>query len=65
MEYLNGEIILNVWLAMLIYNIIFKAFGATLLSAAMKGKKGDEVRKTFKEKLEEAEKKKEQKTKEL
>ena len=57
MEYLNAEIILNVWLSMLIYNTIFKAFGATLLSSAMKGKNGDEVRKTFKERLEEIQKK--------
>ena len=57
MEYLNGEIILNVWLAMMVYNILFKALGATLLSAAMKFKKGDVVRKTFKERLEEVQKK--------
>ena len=59
MECLNGEIILNVWLAMLVYNILFKAFGATLLKAAMKGEKGDEVRKTFKDRLEEVQKKNE------
>lgn len=63
MEYLNGEIILNVWIAMMIYNIIFKAFGATLLNAAMKGRQGDEVRKTFKERLEEVKKNNEQKQK--
>lgn len=39
MEYLDGKIIFNVWLAMLVYNILFKAFAATLLNAAMKGKK--------------------------
>ena len=59
MEYLDGKIILNVWLAMLVYNILFKTFGATLLNAAKKGKKGDEVRKTFKDRLEEVQKKNE------
>ena len=44
---------------MFIYNIIFKAVGASLISAAMKGDKGEEVRKTFKEKLEEVKKSKE------
>ena len=59
MEYLDGKIIFNVWLAMLVYNILFKAFAATLLNAAMKGKKGAEVRKTFKDRLEEVQKKNE------
>ena len=44
---------------MLVYNIQFKAFGATLLNAAMKGEKGDKVRKTFKDRLEEVQKRNE------
>ena len=52
---INVEIILNVWIAMLIYNILFKAFATTLLGLAMKGKAGEEVRKAFKQKLEEKE----------
>ena len=51
MEYLNTQIIFNVWLAMMVYNILFKAFGSVLLNAVMKGKAGEEVRKSFQDRL--------------
>ena len=51
MKYINVEIIVNVWIAMLLYNTMFKAFAATLLNAAMKGKIGDEVRNKLKDRL--------------
>lgn len=52
MDIINGEIILNVWLAMLIYNIILRALGTVIMNAIMRGKTGDEIKKTFKERLE-------------
>ena len=58
MDFLNAEIIFNVWLAMFVYNVLFKAFGATLLSSVMKGKLGNEARRAFKERLDELDKQK-------
>jgi hypothetical protein len=57
MSYINLEIIINVWLAMLVYNVLLRAAGSVLLNAVIKGKAGSELRRAFKEKLEAQERK--------
>lgn len=56
---IDVNIILNVLIALLLYNIVIKAIGATVLKEIMKTSKGKEaakdVRKSFKERLAEKE----------
>jgi hypothetical protein len=50
---IHWEIILNIWAALFIYNVLIKAIFGSMLSASMSGKSGEKVRKTFKERIEE------------
>ena len=50
---IDSKLILNILIALFVYNIILKAIGQTLMNAFLRSETGKEQRKTFRERVRE------------